>query len=345
MRTLSLEEALTRAHQLADAGERRLLGICGPPGGGKSTLAGRIVEQLGDRARLVGMDGFHLAQTELARLGRAERKGAVDTFDTAGYIALLRRLREASEELVYAPGVPARDRGADRRRRRGRPHRPARGHGRQLPARRRRRLARGAVAARRGLVRRDRRGHPRAMADRTARPVRHGRRPRRARGCSAPTSGTRSSCTRPRRAPTRSCGSRSRDRAPPRLCVPLVGRPARARRCGRPRRRTAPTGSTSTSSTPITSTSVLFGPDVVAALRAHTDDVDRRASQRHATPSSGRAGSSTSGAGHDHRPGRRRHRALGDPSTTIHALGASAGVALDRRGPRSTHVTALPRHR
>ena len=103
MRTLSLEEALTRAHQLADAGERRLLGICGPPGGGKSTLAGRIVEQLGDRARLVGMDGFHLAQTELARLGRAERKGAVDTFDTAGYIALLRRLREASEEVVYAP--------------------------------------------------------------------------------------------------------------------------------------------------------------------------------------------------------------------------------------------------
>jgi pantothenate kinase len=50
------------------------------------------------------MDGFHLAQRELERLGRAGRKGAPDTFDAAGYRALLQRLRAAGgEEPVYAP--------------------------------------------------------------------------------------------------------------------------------------------------------------------------------------------------------------------------------------------------
>ena len=58
---------------------------------------------LGPAARLVGMDGFHLAQAELERLGRADRKGAPDTFDAAGYVALLRRLRDAAPETVYAP--------------------------------------------------------------------------------------------------------------------------------------------------------------------------------------------------------------------------------------------------
>src|SRR4051794_4115580 len=51
----------------------------------------------------VGMDGFHLADVELGRLGRRERKGAIDTFDGAGYVALLRRLRDPAEQVVYAP--------------------------------------------------------------------------------------------------------------------------------------------------------------------------------------------------------------------------------------------------
>jgi pantothenate kinase len=50
------------------------------------------------------MDGFHLADAELDRLGRRDRKGAPDTFDAAGYAALLRRLREDTDEVVYAPG-------------------------------------------------------------------------------------------------------------------------------------------------------------------------------------------------------------------------------------------------
>jgi pantothenate kinase len=97
------EEAIERARALAARGRRALLGIAGPPGAGKSTLAAAVASALGDRAVVVGMDGFHLAQAELVRLGRHERKGAIDTFDGAGYVALLRRLRDASEPVVYAP--------------------------------------------------------------------------------------------------------------------------------------------------------------------------------------------------------------------------------------------------
>jgi pantothenate kinase len=80
-----------------------VLGIAGLPGGGKSTLAEAVVERLAPLACYVPMDGFHLSNAELARLGRGDRKGAPDTFDAAGYVALLRRLRAGETETVYAP--------------------------------------------------------------------------------------------------------------------------------------------------------------------------------------------------------------------------------------------------
>jgi pantothenate kinase len=97
-------QVLARARLLARPGQRRLLGIVAPPGAGKSTLAQALAEALGESAVVVPMDGFHLAQSELERLGRAGRKGAPDTFDCAGYVALLRRLRQpVAHETVYAP--------------------------------------------------------------------------------------------------------------------------------------------------------------------------------------------------------------------------------------------------
>jgi pantothenate kinase len=82
---------------------RRLLGITGAPGAGKSTLAEQLVSALDGLAVLVPMDGFHLADAELKRIGRHERKGAIDTFDVGGYLSLLRRLRNQREAAVYAP--------------------------------------------------------------------------------------------------------------------------------------------------------------------------------------------------------------------------------------------------
>ena len=98
------DDLLERAGQLMARSRRSILGIAAPPGAGKSTLAGLLVQQLGAQAQLVAMDGFHLSNRELARLGRASRKGAPDTFDAAGYIALLTRLKTQSpDEVIYAP--------------------------------------------------------------------------------------------------------------------------------------------------------------------------------------------------------------------------------------------------
>ncbi|WP_228122447.1 nucleoside/nucleotide kinase family protein [Saccharothrix syringae] len=100
---VKFDELVDRARLLADTGERRLLGIGGAPGSGKSTLARRLVDALGSDAALVGMDGFHLAQRELERLGIAGRKGAPDTFDIPGYVDLLGRLKARGPDVVYAP--------------------------------------------------------------------------------------------------------------------------------------------------------------------------------------------------------------------------------------------------
>ena len=98
----SFDELLGRAEGLLAKGRRTVLGIAGAPAAGKTTLARGLVDALGTRAALVGMDAFHLAQVELRRLGRLERKGAPDTFDAYGYVHLLRRLKEGTE-TVYAP--------------------------------------------------------------------------------------------------------------------------------------------------------------------------------------------------------------------------------------------------
>ncbi|MFS0703119.1 nucleoside/nucleotide kinase family protein [Cellulomonas sp. 179-A 9B4 NHS] len=95
---------VARVDALLARGGRRLLGLAGPPGAGKSTLSAQVAAVYGDRCVVVPMDGFHLAQSTLERLGRADRKGAPDTFDADGWVALLRRLRAPEPgSTVWAP--------------------------------------------------------------------------------------------------------------------------------------------------------------------------------------------------------------------------------------------------
>ena len=106
-------DLVARARGLVTPGRRALLGIVGSPGSGKSTLAEALLAALradpppgegADWVAHVPMDGYHLADVELERLGLRHAKGAPDTFDAGGYAALLARLRAPGEDgVVYAP--------------------------------------------------------------------------------------------------------------------------------------------------------------------------------------------------------------------------------------------------
>jgi pantothenate kinase len=90
------------------AGRRVVLGLTGPPGAGKSTLAEFIVDYargvMGDSwAAYFPMDGYHLSNAQLKRLGLEHRKGAPATFDAGGYAAMLTRLAADAGEDIYVP--------------------------------------------------------------------------------------------------------------------------------------------------------------------------------------------------------------------------------------------------
>ena len=101
---MTFEQLVARARALSKAGERAILGISGAPAAGKTTRAKELTAALGHGVAHVPMDGFHLADAELDRLGNRDRKGAPDTFDALGYAAMLRRLREDTDDIIYAPG-------------------------------------------------------------------------------------------------------------------------------------------------------------------------------------------------------------------------------------------------
>lgn len=107
----SLDALVRRAQALIRPGRRVILGITGSPGAGKTALATQMVERIngGSNGSQVPvavhlpMDGFHLANASLDRLGNRDRKGALDTFDGWGFVGLLRRVLTETDYPVHAP--------------------------------------------------------------------------------------------------------------------------------------------------------------------------------------------------------------------------------------------------
>jgi pantothenate kinase len=107
---MATAELLARdAIALADESWRAILGIAGSPGAGKSSLVDLLVTRIravkgADWVAHVPMDGFHLADAQLDRIGARARKGAPDTFDADGYAHLLERVKRETDVAVYVPG-------------------------------------------------------------------------------------------------------------------------------------------------------------------------------------------------------------------------------------------------
>ncbi len=108
-----------RALALVMPGHRAVLGIAGSPGAGKTTLAVQLAARVNELSAASGgpgapfamhlpMDGYHLAESTLRRLGRLDRKGAVDTFDGWGFAALLQRILVERDHTVFAPSFDRR---------------------------------------------------------------------------------------------------------------------------------------------------------------------------------------------------------------------------------------------
>ncbi len=91
---------------------RFLVAIAGPPGSGKSTLSAALGDALkakGQTAVVVPMDGYHLDNSVLEARGTRDRKGAPHTFDAAGFVHLVERIKAREPEIA----IPVFDRSMD----------------------------------------------------------------------------------------------------------------------------------------------------------------------------------------------------------------------------------------
>ncbi|MFN4171179.1 MAG: nucleoside/nucleotide kinase family protein [Pseudorhodobacter sp.] len=105
---MEISELAAELRARAAGRDRLMVAVAGPPAAGKSTVAEALAAAVGAEALVVPMDGFHLDNAVLEARGLLARKGAPETFDAAGFIALIGRLRQEAEVVI-----PAFDRSRD----------------------------------------------------------------------------------------------------------------------------------------------------------------------------------------------------------------------------------------
>ena len=88
-----------RIRSRAGGRDRFLVGLVGPPGCGKSTVAAAMSVELG--APIAPMDGYHLPNEVLDERGHRDVKGAPHTFDVDAFVAMLHTLRDGND--VWLP--------------------------------------------------------------------------------------------------------------------------------------------------------------------------------------------------------------------------------------------------
>lgn len=96
---MSPEDLMQKIAATPFVGRRRLIALVGPPASGKSTLA-KALAAIDPHNSVVPMDGFHLDNSLLELRGLLKRKGAPETFDVAGFLHLVQRLR-TEDEVIY----------------------------------------------------------------------------------------------------------------------------------------------------------------------------------------------------------------------------------------------------
>ena len=96
----------------SDSSQRFIIAIAGPPGSGKSTLSEQLVEMLkiqSIQSHIISLDGFHLENSILKRLGLLDRKGSPSTFDVPAFIQVMHRLAAYESDVA----IPKFDRKKD----------------------------------------------------------------------------------------------------------------------------------------------------------------------------------------------------------------------------------------
>ncbi|MEZ5536063.1 MAG: phosphoribulokinase [Thiolinea sp.] len=113
----SFPEIKTKAAEILSAAAdstRYLVAVAGPPASGKSTLASHLAAEINAQAgseisTVVPMDGFHLDNATLEKMNLLPRKGAPQTFDSEGFVRLVKQLAQTDQDTP----VPLFDRQLD----------------------------------------------------------------------------------------------------------------------------------------------------------------------------------------------------------------------------------------